>query len=772
MTDRRIGPYLLERRLGRGGMGEVWLARDPRLERPVAIKHILGELAADAQSLARFHREATHLARLQHPSIVQVFDILEPEPEPAPDGVAETVETVETVGGRWIVMEYIAGPSLADRLRGRPLPLERALDLGRQIAEGLAAAQAEGIIHRDLKTENVMLTPSGHAKILDFGLAKRLEPALDGTGPDSTLTQRGQIMGTGRAMSPEQARGLGIDARSDLFSFGVLLYELLTGISPFRGTSFGDTLARVCGEAHPPLREHLPEAPEALGRLVDRLLEKDPAQRPRRAAEVAEELRRIERAQESGGPRDGGFADVETVIGEGQVGERPVDERPLADSSTPTHLAPPTENPAPRRRRRRFAIPALLAAGLALLVVFLGRDPAPIPSSATADPHSLYSEGMALLQGYGRESEIDRAATLFQEAIQLDPASAPAYAGLARARWRKHFLFGADKSLLETGLAAAEQAVELDAYLVAARISRAFLLIRLERLEEARRDLDQAATLDPDNADVQRGLADIAVRQDRLDEAEGLYGRAIELRPDDPELPNLLGDVHLRAGRYAEARAAFEHSAELAPGNFYAHRNLGAVAYLEDRLADAARAFQKALEARPDASVYTNLGTLLYAQGLYSQALDAYQHALELGTLSHDPVLWGNLGDAHRRLPGHDDDARTAYRRAVQLLRTASETPSPTRKSRMALYLAKQDVCEEARREIAGIAASDTSPSTYNLFRLAQTHEICGDRRAALDVLEKALESGFSKAEIEREPELFELRRDPRFQRLLADTAD
>jgi serine/threonine-protein kinase len=238
-------------------MGEVYHAWDERLERWVAIKVIRPESAENETARERFRREARAAASLSHSSLVHIHDILEWD------------------GGDAIVMELVEGELLAKRIARGPLPLAAVLRIGRDVAEGLAAAHARGIVHRDLKAENVMITVDGSAKILDFGLAKRL-------GTEVSLTADQRVMGTFRTMSPEQARGLPVDPRSDLFSLGVLLYEMLSGRSPFEAGTALDTLTRICTHRQAPVREWNADIPEHLSTLVTHLLEKDPALRPRR----------------------------------------------------------------------------------------------------------------------------------------------------------------------------------------------------------------------------------------------------------------------------------------------------------------------------------------------------------------------------------------------------------------------------------------------------------------------------------------------------------
>ncbi|HSN85546.1 MAG TPA: serine/threonine-protein kinase, partial [Thermoanaerobaculia bacterium] len=260
----RIGPYRLARRLGEGGMGEVFLAWDDRLGRRVAVKRIRTGKPTDTDR-ERLRREARAAARLSHPYVVQIYDLVEDE------------------AGDAIVLEYVEGRTLRDILAEGPPAPALALRLAREMTEGIAAAHAAGLVHRDLKAENVVVTREGHAKILDFGIAK----ALIGDFGGETLTLQGAVLGTAHSMSPEQARGGEVDTRSDLFSLGVLLYELLTGRSPFRGTNPLDTMHRVISHQPPPVAEVRPGISRDLSALVDRLLAKRPEDRPHSAAEVA-----------------------------------------------------------------------------------------------------------------------------------------------------------------------------------------------------------------------------------------------------------------------------------------------------------------------------------------------------------------------------------------------------------------------------------------------------------------------------------------------------
>ena len=263
-----IGPYQVLKPLGAGGMGEVFLAYDERLDRKVAIKRIRADANATPERRERFRREARVAAKLNHPAIVQIYDVLTEGDE------------------SYIVMEHVEGTNLRRLLDDGPLPAGEVVTLGRDVAQGLAEAHRQGIVHRDLKSENVLVTPEGRAKIADFGIAKR---ALAGP-EEGSLTGDGRVLGTYRTMSPEQARGEPVDFRSDLFSLGVTLYEALTGQSPFEAENELAMLNRIVRDRQVPVRKVRPEVPAELSFLVDHLLEKDPLARPRSAREVADTL--------------------------------------------------------------------------------------------------------------------------------------------------------------------------------------------------------------------------------------------------------------------------------------------------------------------------------------------------------------------------------------------------------------------------------------------------------------------------------------------------
>jgi TolB-like protein/Flp pilus assembly protein TadD len=266
----RLGPYEILAPLGAGGMGEVYRARDSKLQREVAVKVLPAMLAKDADALARFEREALAVAALSHPNILAIFDF------GTQDGVA------------YAVTELLEGETLRGKLDGAAIPQSQAVDWAHQIAKGLSAAHGKSVVHRDLKPENVFVTKDGHVKILDFGLAKRAEPLDEQTNaPTSGHTAPGVVMGTVGYMSPEQVRGLPVDHRSDIFSFGAILYELLSGRKAFKKDTPGDTMASIIRDEPAEISQSGRAIPVALDHLVRHCLEKDRDNRFQSAKDVA-----------------------------------------------------------------------------------------------------------------------------------------------------------------------------------------------------------------------------------------------------------------------------------------------------------------------------------------------------------------------------------------------------------------------------------------------------------------------------------------------------
>jgi serine/threonine-protein kinase len=379
-------------------MGEVYAGFDERLDRPVALKRIWPGQEEDGTARQRFQREARAVARLHHPAIVQIYD------------------WVESRDGDWIVMELVEGRSLRHLLRDGPLGPGRAARLARDILVGLAVAHAGGIVHRDLKAENVMVAADSspgkveQAKILDFGLAKRFEAE---TG-ETKISADGRLVGTLSAMSPEQVRGREIGPRSDLFALGSLLYEMVTGVTPFRGESAAEILQRICAWDPPPARSLNPAVPEALSELIGRLLEKDLRKRPPSAEHA--------------------LADLDRILKELPAGEESVERLPVSAASAPGPRDPVPSEDTPtvlfQPGRRRGWTRWRAAAGVAILGILAAvgfRLQKPPRTLYVAVPETVIAASGGSGQDLGLAASAVRTALLqgllrFQNVAALEPS--------------------------------------------------------------------------------------------------------------------------------------------------------------------------------------------------------------------------------------------------------------------------------------------------------------------------------------------------------------
>jgi len=286
LVGRTLGPYRILESLGSGGMGHVYVAEDTRLDRRVALKVLPPETASHPEKIARFQREAKAVASLSHPGIVTLYTPLE-----------------EEGGLRFLTMELVEGETLSKSIPARGFPMERFLSLAIGLADAVSAAHRQGILHRDLKPDNVMLTPDGRLKVLDFGLAKLREGAEDGdstTKETQSVTQDGRIVGTVAYMSPEQAQGLPVDHRSDIFTLGILLYEMATGERPFRGSTNLSVLSSILKDTPRSASELRDDIPKPLARMIQRALEKRPEDRYQSTTDLRRDLEDLKRDVDSG----------------------------------------------------------------------------------------------------------------------------------------------------------------------------------------------------------------------------------------------------------------------------------------------------------------------------------------------------------------------------------------------------------------------------------------------------------------------------------------
>ena len=744
MIGRKLSHYEVVESLGAGGMGEVYRARDSRLGRDVAIKVLPPDRTLDETSRRRFQREAMAASSLNHPNIITIYEI---------NSEGDT---------DFIVMEHVRGATLSSRIKRGPLPIDEAVGYASQIAEALSKAHAAGIVHRDLKPGNVMITDDGLVKVLDFGLAKFDTSSVNTQGSsgehqlDLTLSLPGAVTGTIAYMSPEQARGDRVDARSDVFSFAIMFFEMLAGQLPFAGPNAIAILHNIHFNPPRDLRELRSDVPPPLAGLLWRMLEKPPEKRPT-MAEVASVLRAGARAAGAVTWRSGDGA------GDG-AGDRAMD----ALSASAWGQA------APVRSGRRWV---WLGVGAVLLVGMLGAGGYFVKKRASAksaaatevtaaepaegDAFALYKKGREELDHFDRPGATDRAIKTLERAVELDPQSGASFAALAQAYALKNDQ-NADPQWLKLTAQNARRALELNPDLASAHISLGISERLAKHSEQAITQFQTAANLDPESGAPYREFGILYDSAGKREQARVALNRAVQLDPNDWRAYMELAFNEFQGADYKQAAANWEHALKLEPDNLDALNSLGGVYHMLGRDDDGAAALQQALAIKPDSDTFTNLGTIRFYQGRYIDAVTPFEKAVALR--ANDYYRWGNLGDAYRWAPGLSGKAGPAYEQAIQLGREeiAKAPAQSDLRANVALYLAKRGDKAGALIELALLErANNKYPSV--LYTMGVAYEVCHQRGKALELLEAAVKAGQSVADLKSEPELTALRADPQY---------
>ncbi len=632
--SQQIGAYRIIELLGKGGMGEVYLAIDPRLGRRVAIKLLPTEFTADAERVRRFEQEARAASALNHPNIITIHEI----------GQAD--------GAQYIVEEYVDGETLRQRMNRERMTLTEVLDVAIQIAAALAAAHEAGIIHRDIKPENVMARRDGIVKVLDFGLAKLTEPSAPAVDTQASTiaasTETGMAMGTPRYMSPEQARGEKLDARTDIFSLGVMLYEMVAGRPPFTGATASEVIAAILRDSPPPLADHAIEAPRELERIVNNALRKNREERYQTVGELFSDLKDLKQELEL-------QARVEQPAStEGKKTARAASGAAMIISGNE------------RKRKGVLLVAGALIVTIAALAYFQfvnNRAPAidsaekPRPQ-ATGDQQRAarrYTDNteawqLCLKGNYyaNRQSGegFTKAIEHFRQALNLDPNYAPAWVGLAETYAWTGALMGTlpPNDAFPKVKAAAQKALELDETLAEAHTSLAFYLFFYERnWTEAEREFKRALELNPNYPVAHRWYARYLSAMGRHDEAIAEIKKAVELDPLSLNDNSIAAWILRSARRYDQAIEQYRKTIEMDPNFRPAHSELG-WAYLHKGMRQEAIAeFQKAVELagislQPGAMKikvgYGPVGGLAYAYGVAGNRDEALRLVEELKRLA------------------------------------------------------------------------------------------------------------------------------------------
>jgi Flp pilus assembly protein TadD/TolB-like protein len=678
----RLGSFEVLGPLGEGGMGEVYRARDTRLGRDVAIKILHESFARDPDRAARFEREARLLAAINHPAIGAIYG-------------AEEFDSL-----RCIIMELVPGETLAERIARGPMPLEEVCDLSRQIAEALEAAHEKGVIHRDLKPSNIKVTPEGKVKVLDLGLAKAMEPpSLDAGLSDSPTapleqTEAGAILGTAGFMSPEQARGKPVDKRTDIWAFGCIVYEMLSGRRAFTGETVSDVLVSILTKD--PDWAALPSsAPARMRELLSRCLQKDPGKRLR---DIGDARIEIERSLEESRPDSTPFLSVRKrwlAAGAVLIGL-------LAAAAIFLRLrsAPTTSTELPERKQlavlpfsnltgdenarlmgvglvemvsvRLSGLPGLQVVTPSAVVAAADRNEE-VLSTARGLGANLIVQGTFQRQGEKvrityrvvnvRDGALIAANTLDGSASDLFSLQDTLADVVARDL---HFPGARRRQTISPGLDADQQARYLQAIGLLQRYDRRDAVERaLEILQGLNGDRPNSA---PVSAALGRAsLAMFDFTKDRVwaDRATASADSALSLDPSLPEVDVTVGETLLVAGRVKEAIQAFQRALAANADDFQALLGLGRASDSAHDDAQAEAAFRRAIALQPSSfAAYNQLGAYFADRGRWAEAADMFSRATRLAPDSYR--AWSNLGGVSA-LNCDFPAALEAYRKALAL---------------------------------------------------------------------------------------------------------
>ena len=715
-----VGHYEILSEVGAGAMGVVYKAFDHQLQRTVALKFLPPDEICNSADRDRLLHEARAASTLDHKNIATIHAV---------EGTGD--------GQLFIVMAYYEGVSLATRRRTAPLSPVEAIDIVRQIAEGLGHAHLHNIVHRDIKPSNVILTPEGEAKIVDFGLARFVSAGAS----TATLSLAGTLL----YMSPEQLSGKAVDARTDVWSLGVIAYELLTNRLPFEGDNPAATIMAILQSSPAEMEGVSP----GLQSIVFRALSKSAADRYQSCGELVRDLNTVEMS--AGEPARG--------VGKEMFKVRvPLALRPLAG-----------KRPVPRRRWRRVA--TMFAAMLALIVCVLNakriadwmKDRPPSVSTNPA-AYETYLQGLAYLRRYDKPGNLDAAIRLFETTTKADPKFALAFAALGEAYWNKYRQDG-DPRWVELASASCGRAAELNDRLPAVFVTLGRIHDGTGQHNLALQEFERALELDHRNADALLGLADAYSSAGRIQEAEETYKRAAAMRPEYWDGHYRLGAFYYQQGRYADAASQFRRVVELLPDHAPAHTSLGTAFLSLGQEVDAETEFKKSLALAPDYPALANLGVMYYRQKRFAESATMTEKALSLN--DKDYRLWNNLAIAYEWLD-QPEKAKHAFSRELARLEqvVALQSEDAEVRAHLGVRYAQQHQRSRALPHLdAALALSPDDPEILN--KVGEAYEKLGERAKGLDYFQKALRKGLTLEDLELNPDLRPLLSDPNARRVL-----
>jgi tetratricopeptide (TPR) repeat protein len=633
LSDTRLGHYELCAKLGAGGMGEVYLAEDTKLHRKVAVKFLPPESTADPRAKKRLLREAQAAAALDHPNICAIHEVGEVD------------------GHAFIVMQYVEGENLAARIQRKPLGLKEALDIVVPLADALAEAHSHSIIHRDIKPQNVMITARGQVKVLDFGLAKVVADrgVLDGEAETkSLLTEAGTIVGTVPYMSPEQVKGEVLDARSDIFSFGTVLYEMISGHRPFSAKTTAEIISAILTREPQPLANYSIAVPKALEQILRKCLEKDRERRYQTMREVATDLETVRRACESGA------LVVPTVDGAATI---------IRAAATGHHSG----LSAFLTSRLGLALAAVVVlAAVAPVSVWFFRSSRTEPTAGmrpvNSPAYDYYLRGKVL---NGENLENNKSAIkLLEQAVNIDPNFAPAWAELARAYSLKASFYAPDaeqKKLNEDAKVAVEKALALNPDLAQGHYVRGVILwTHPNRFphEQVIQSYKRAIALDPNLEEAHHSLGVVYFHIGLLDKGEEEIKKALAINPSDNLARFRLAAINVNRGKYEEALTMLKSiPPEVNPA--IVERAEAIALFQLGRIQEASEVVEDYLKTYPtdEGGNVTSVKAMLLAKaGKEREAEEAIRRAVEIGkSFQHFHHTTYNLACAYALLNKPDE---------------------------------------------------------------------------------------------------------------------
>jgi len=716
MIGQTFGHYRILDTLGAGGMGEVYLAVDLDLDRKVALKMLPVSMARNPERLERFEREAKTLASLNHPNIVTIY----------------SVESVD--GLQFLTMELLEGKTLSDFIPRGGLSLKGFFDIGIPLADALAAAHDQGVIHRDLKPGNVIVTHRGIVKVLDFGLAKHSrarEAAFDTGGPTEPLTAQGRVLGTVPYMSPEQLRGKTLDHRTDIFSLGIILYQMATGDRPFKGTTSAEVHSSILRDVPAAIDDLKAEMPRDVARMVSLCLEKEPDQRLQSAKDVRNEL-----------------SVLRQEISTGESAAR------SATTKNPRHAS-----------ALRWSVLGLVLAVIAVYGLWQVANRRVEPDTVViGDEAQILLDQAELLELRATMESLEQAEDRLRRALVLEPESPVVQARLATLLNTLQNEQPLPDRPTEIRLLA-QSALDSDPDNVEAWVALGNGAIARGDLDAAMEAADRATGIAPENPTGFTLRGRVLIAQDRIDEGLADLHQAVAVAGTDIgarlELAYSLWDL----GRNNEAAGEYEKVLRYNPDSPVALNNLGAIYGQQGRLLDAIPLFRHLLDLSDDADAAQNLANCYFYSDRLEEAVAAYQRVLEIDP--DNPYALHGLAAAYE-LVGEPQQVPPYIERALEnydRLMVAAGRDASTLGLR-AICLAKLGRYPEALQDIE--EAERLSPDYGELhFHAAQIYAIGGDRSQAFIRIRQAIEAGYPRQEFEREPAFRAYLNDPEFRTLL-----